>query len=263
MKAIEVMNELFSWAPGDHGRTCDERKAGSEDAEVSRVAVCCFPSPQVIRDAAAWGAQLLITHEPLYHDHWDGEPDTPVGKAKKALIEQTGLTIYRYHDHPHSAPMDLICEGELKALGLGGRLTGRSEHGNYQYTLDEPITPRELAARVEKAFGIAHVRICGVTDEPCSRLALCWGAPWGVFDEMVGDAEIVLAGETCEWQVGEYARNAAQLGMRKALLILGHCGSETDGMKHVAGIMQEKLPQLEIRYFESGEVYTYPDSDAR
>lgn len=259
MKAIDVMNEVFSWAPGEYVQTCDTIKAGSPDTEVSRVAVCCFPAPQVIREAAEWGAQLLITHEPLYHDHWDGEPTTPVGKAKRALIEQTGLTVYRYHDHPHAAPMDLICEGELKALGLAGRLTGKSEHGSYHYTLDEPMTPRALAARVEKMLGIAHVRICGAADEPCTRLTLCWGAPWGVFDEIVGEAEIVLAGEACEWQAGEYARDAAQLGFRKALLILGHCGSETDGMEHVAQLMQEKLPQLEIRHFRSGEVYTYPD----
>lgn len=261
MKAAQVMEKLFSWAPGEYERTCDVIKAGSAEAQVSRAAVCCFPTPQVIRDAAAWGAQLLITHEPLYHDHWDGEPTTPVGRAKKALIEETGLTIYRYHDYPHAAPMDLICAGELESLGLAGRVTAKTEHGSHRYLLEEAITPRQLAARLEKNLGIAHVRICGVTDEPCTRLALSWGAPWGVFEEIVGDAEIVVAGEACEWQVGEYARDAAQMGMRKALLILGHCGSERDGMKLIARKMQEKLPQIETRYFESGEVYTYPDAE--
>ena len=87
MKAIDVMNELFSWAPGDYSVTCDTLKAGSPEQDVTRVAVCCFDPPHVIRAAAAWGAQLLITHEPTYHDHWDEQPvTTPVALAKKALL---------------------------------------------------------------------------------------------------------------------------------------------------------------------------------
>jgi len=255
MKAIDIVSELFSWAPGDYTRTCDTLKAGSPDAEVTRVAVCCFPEVRAIKEAAAWGAQLFITHEPLYFN----EPDTPAAIAKRKLVESTGMTFYRYHDHPHRAPVDLICEGEIKALGLQGEFKGRSEFGNNHFILDTPSTPRELAAHIEKALGIAHVRICGAADEPCTHLAMGWGAPAGVLEELTGEAEIVIVGETCEWKMAEYARDAAQLGFKKALLLLGHCGSERDGMKHIAGLLQEKLPQLEVRFFDSDEVYTYPD----
>ena len=102
MRAVDVMNVLFSWAPGEYPKTCDTLKAGSDNQQVSKVAVCCFATPQVIRQAAEWGAQLLITHEPTYYDHWDN--------------------IYRYHDHPHMAEMDMICAGELQALNLPGKL---------------------------------------------------------------------------------------------------------------------------------------------
>lgn len=259
MKAIDIMNELFSWAPGDYARTCDTLKAGSPDAEVNRVAVCCFNTPQVVRDAAAWGAQLLITHEPTYYDHWDNLEDTPVGHAKRALIEQSGLTVYRYHDHPHCAPADLICAGELEALGLPGDFEKTPYFGTYRVTLAQSITPRELAAHIERTLGIAHVRICGVTDEPCTRVTTAFGTPSGVFEELSGEAEIVITGEACEWRLGEYARDAAQLGFKKALLILGHCGSERDGMRYISRLLARKLPQLEVRYFESGEVYTYAE----
>ena len=84
-----------------------------------------------------------------------------------------------------------------------------------------------------------------------------FGTPGGVFEELSGPAEIVLTGEACEWQLGEYARDASELGMKKALLILGHCGSEREGMRFVADQMKKKLPQIETRYFESPEVYRY------
>lgn len=259
MKAIEIMNELFAWAPGDYSTTCDTLKAGSPDTEVAKVAVCCFTTPKVVREAAAWGAQLLITHEPTYYDHWDNECHLPVGIAKRKLIESTGMAVYRYHDHPHMAPEDLICQGEIKALGLPGRITEIAGFGVTHYELDEPITPRLLAEQIERNFGIAHVRICGTTDKPCTKLSFAWGTPGGMMEELAGESEIILTGEACEWKLAEYARDADELGLTKALLILGHCGSERDGMAHIAGLIQSRFPDLEVKYFQSEEVYTYTD----
>ena len=261
MRAEQIMDELFSWAHRRFERTCDTLKAGDPQREVTRAAVCCFAAPSVIRAAADWGAQLLITHEPLYYNHWDDPADRcaalPAARAKRALIEQTGLTIYRYHDHPHGAPEDMICAGELEALGLPGRLETLSYFGTNCYHLDAPMTPRALAAHIERTLHIAHVRICGTMDEPCTRITTAFGTPGGVLEELSGPAEIVLVGEACEWQLGEYARDASELGMKKALLILGHCGSEREGMRFVADQMKKKLPQIETRYFESPEVYRY------
>ena len=58
----------------------------------------------------------------------------------------------------------------------------------------------------------------------------------------------------------EHARDAAQMGYHKAILVLGHIGSERDGMKYAAQILKQRQPQLDVRYFECGEVYTYSDS---
>ena len=73
------------------------------------------------------------------------------------------------------------------------------------------------------------------------------------------ESEIVLAGETCEWAICEYARDAAELGKKKALLVLGHVGSERDGMVRTAELVRERHPDMECKYFECGEVYTYTD----
>lgn len=260
MKAIDIMNELFAWAPGDYTKTCDTLKAGSADKEVKKVAVCCFPEVKAVKEAAEWGADLFITHEPMYFDHWDKEPVLPIAKAKKALVDATGMAVYRYHDHPHMAPIDLICAGEIEQLGLKGKYAERMGLGQNHFTLDEPITPRALAKLIEDKIGVAHVRICGVTDEPCTKLSLGWGAPGGIMEELSNDVtEIVVVGECCEWQNAEYARDAAQLGFKKSLLILGHCGSERDGMKYIAGLLKEKFPGIEVKYIESREVYTYQE----
>ena len=82
----------------------------------------------------------------------------------------------------------------------------------------------------------------------------------GAFTELQRDeCEVVLIGETCEWMLGEYARDAAQLGYKKAVIIMGHIGSERDGMIYTADILKEKHPELDVKYFECGEVYQYTD----
>lgn len=257
MRAMDVIALMEGWAPGGYEKTCDNVKCGDAQRNVRRVAVCCFATPQVIREAAAWGAQMLITHEPTFYDHWDQIEDTPVGRAKKALLEESGLVLYRYHDHPHAAPADLIGLGEAKALKLEGELCERGKDEINRFTLNTPMTPRELAAHIERTLSIAHVRVCGAMDTPIKKLALAFGTPRGVFEELSGWADVVLTGEACEWRIGEYARDAAQLGFAKALLILGHCGSERDGMRYIAGMLKEAAPGLDVRYLECGEVYDY------
>jgi creatinine amidohydrolase/Fe(II)-dependent formamide hydrolase-like protein len=70
----------------------------------------------------------------------------------------------------------------------------------------------------------------------------------------------MLTGETCEWSIAEYARDAAALGRNKTLIIMGHVGSERYGMQYIARCLQEKLPELQVQYFHTPEVYTYTDS---
>ena len=87
-----------------------------------------------------------------------------------------------------------------------------------------------------------------------------FGTPGGIEQELRSDdCEVVMTGEVCEWALAEWVRQAAQMGHKKALLVLGHLGSERDGMRLVADILKEKLPEIPTEYIESGEVYTYTD----
>lgn len=261
MKANELMEKLFSMSKVDFsGRdTCDTLKAGEADKELKKVAVCCIATVEVIKRAHAWGADLLITHEPTFYDHMDNKIENdPVIKAKEELLLKTGMTLYRFHDHPHSMEPDMIGAGELHYLELEGDYRKGDYFGSNKFICHEPITPKKLAKRIEDKLGVKHVRICGATDVPCTRIATCFGTPGGVFEELRNpNIDIVLVGEACEWMLGEYARDAAQLGMKKALLIIGHMGSERDGMRYCARYMQDNFSEFETKYFDCGEVYTY------
>lgn len=264
MKVNEIMNDLFSLAyKQDFPDTCDTCKAGDPEREVEKAAVTMFATPEVIRQAAAWGAQLLITHEPTYHTIEDVASDETVDREKRELLERSGMVLFRFHDHPHYSSPDLISAGELERLGLEGEMEYTEFFDCSRLHLKNPMTPVQLAGIIEKRLGIRHPRICGVRDVPCQVITGMFGAPGnsGVLEELQRkESEIVLVGETCEWLVGEYVRDAAQLGLKKALIILGHVGSERDGMEYIARLLKKRQPGLDVKYFDCGEVYTYGDT---
>ncbi|MBR4867321.1 MAG: Nif3-like dinuclear metal center hexameric protein [Clostridia bacterium] len=260
MKAYEIMNHLFAKAartPGEN--TVDTLKAGDPNTEVTHVAVSMFATPEVIREAHRLGANLLVVHEPTFYDHFDRHLENdPVTTAKETLLKETGITLYRYHDFPHNATPDLICAGVAKAMDLDADMEFPDFRDLVKITLHTPMTAVELAAHLENRLGIRHIKISGSRDLPATKLSLMCGTPGGVFDELHSeDCEILLTGEACEWQLGEYARDASQMGFNKTLMVLGHIGSERDGMELVAELLKEELPAIQVSYIECGEVYSY------
>ena len=122
------------------------------------------------------------------------------------------------------------------------------------------MTAPELARHLEKTLGIAHLRICGERHKPVTVIGTCFGTPGGVMEHLAsGNVQVVLVGEACEWSAAEYARDVAAMGLNKTLIIMGHCGSERDGMRLLADRLAAEIAP-EVRYFECGEVYTYTNT---
>ena len=263
MTAREIMNDLFRMAQDvDYSNTCDTCKAGNPDREVEKIAISMFATPEIVRKASEWGAELLIVHEPTYYDHFDGHTDDKIENEKRKLIEDCGIVLYRYHDHMHFTIPDMILKGQLKKFGLEGEVEYFDLKDHARITLNTPLTSIELAKIIEDRCGIKHMRICGTTDKKCTNISVMPGTPAGVFEELKRDeTQILLTGEAIEWMLGEYARDASQLGYTKTLIIMGHIGSERDGMIDLADILKNKYPSVDVKYFECGEVYSYTDSN--
>lgn len=259
MKAHELFEEIIKGGQADK-ITCDTLKAGDPNKELKKVAVTMFATVEVVKKAKEWGADMLIVHEPTYYDHFENIEDLPVVVAKRKLIEESGITIYRYHDYMHHREVDQIPEGEIYYLGLKGNVEKTPYSASYLFTANEPITALELANKMEKVLDIKKVRIAGTRNKKSTKIALCFGTPGGVFELLCDpNVEIVLTGEACEWKLAEYARDANTLGMNKTLIVMGHIGSERDGMRLLAKRLSENHTEFETRYIECGEVYTYTE----
>ncbi len=257
MKIQDIIDHINSLAACPMWEnTCDRVLFGDSNKEVTGIGVSMFATPDVIRQAAAKGCNFLIVHEPLCYVHMDDHVKYAIGHEKLKLLEEMGITVYRYHDHAHSTDPDYIYDGQITFMGLAGTRVKGKYYAVNRYILDEEITAAELAQALEKSYGIQHIRIAGCTDKKGKAISCCFGTPGHVIDELM-ETDFVLTGEICEWAEGEAARDYAQLGYNKAILVMGHIGSEREGMKLLANNLAKKYIDTSITYIECGEVYSY------
>lgn len=255
MKIRDLIEDLKTWntIPVDEKNTCDTVKIGSIDNEVHKVAIAMFGTIDIIRQARSWGADLLIVHEPLYYDHMDLIHDLKVVREKQRIISESGLTIFRFHDYAHAMDPDMICKGELKYAGLEGKIGERQRFGITSFVLNNALTAAELAKILEQNLHIDAIRISGCRNKKGNKIACCFGSPGELFD-LFENHDFIVAGEISEWRDAEIARDAAVLGYNKAILALGHETSERAGMMYMKDLCENKYPDLEFKYFESGSV---------
>lgn len=71
------------------------------------VVVTMWATADAIRRARALGANLIISHESLFWNHgddtrWLERSENATYAAKKALLDEAGIVVWRDHDHLHA-----------------------------------------------------------------------------------------------------------------------------------------------------------------
>jgi len=232
-------------------KTVDTFKAGNPDTPVTGIAVTMMATLDVLQRAAANGQSLVITHEPTFYNHLD-RPDgmdenNPVWKEKREFIEKNGLVVWRFHDHWHLRKPDGILAGMVQALGWEKYQSGENPH---LFTVPE-ITLEKLAAGVAKQLNTPVLRVVGNPEMKVTKLALSPGSA-GFQPEThaleMDNVEVLLVGETREWETVEYAADAVSEGRRKALIVIGHVPSEQAGMEECARWLKTFVKDVPVEF---------------
>lgn len=244
--------------------TVDTFKAGNPDAPVTGIAVTMMATLEVLKRAAAAGNNLVITHEPTFFSHLDkpdelaeGEKD-PVLAEKRAFIEKHGLIIWRFHDHWHARKPDGIQAGMVRALGWD-----KFQDPENQYLFTVPQTTLEaLAAEIKSHLRIHLMRVVGDPRMPVTRVAMSPGAAGFANEtkalEMSG-VQVLVMGETREWETVEYVADAVSEGKQKALVILGHIPSEQAGMEECARWLKGFVTEVPVNFVPAAEPFWTPE----
>ena len=244
--------------------TVDTFKAGNPDAPVTGIAVTMMATLEVLKRAAAAGNNLVITHEPTFFTHLDkpdelaeGEKD-PVLAEKRAFIEKHGLIIWRFHDHWHASKPDGIQAGMVRALGWD---KFQDPENQYLFTLPQ-TTLDALAAEIKSHLRIHVMRVVGDPRMPVTRVAMSPGAAGFANEtkalEMSG-VQVLVMGETREWETVEYVADAVSEGKQKALVILGHIPSEQAGMEECARWLKGFVTEVPVNFVPAAEPFWTPE----
>ena len=244
----------------------DGFKAGGPESEVKGVVVTLFPTYRVLKQAAESGHNLVICHEPLFYAGCadKGAENDKVLSAKRKLISDNGLVVYRFHDNIHRMKPDGIHRGMISKLKWKDYLA--DESGSNQIFKVPETTLEDFAKDVSQKLNCAALRVIGDPKMRFSKMALSAGA-WWAKDQIKllrrDDVEVLVIGESREWQTIEYVRDAVDSGQLKALVVIGHNASEEAGMQWCAKWLQTFVTKLPVKHLPSGEPYWSPQLSAQ
>ena len=241
-------------------KTVDTFKSGDPDTPVTGVATTFLATLDVLHQAVASGKNFVITHEPTFYNHVDDtnrfESDEVVA-TKQAFIKQHGIIIWRFHDHWHKRRPDGIIQGMTEKLGWGQYC---DPDDSSVYHLPE-TTAAQLAGDLAAKFKTRTIRVVGSPRMKCSGVALVPGASGSAAQIRMlqrADVQVVLAGETPEWETVEYVRDAVAAGKQKCLILLGHANSEEAGMEYCARWLKTFIPEVPIEFLPAGDPFWTP-----
>jgi putative NIF3 family GTP cyclohydrolase 1 type 2 len=251
--AIETIVAATDVAP--LADTVDTVKTGDPTRPLTGIVTTFLATAEVVARAAQLGANLIIAHEPTFYNHRDDTGwlgSDAVYQAKRRLIDDHGIVIWRFHDYWHRTRPDGILRGLVDRLGW-------DHEGELQYPAVATIAPlalAELAGMVKARLGVPSVRVSGPSELICRRVGLLAGSPGGRMQIATlarDDVDAVLCGEINEWETCEYVRDGAFVGRPKGLIVVGHQPSEEDGMAYLATWLRPRLPAVAINHVPAGD----------
>ena len=257
----QVIDTILKEVPGaPFATTVDQLRAGSMEQAVTGIVTTMFPTIEVIEKTAKTGANFIIAHEtPFYNNadetEWLQQDDAY--RYKVNLLNKHKIAIWRFHDYWHAHQPDGIIMGNL--LKLGWEKYYNAAHPRI-ITLPKPTSIKSIVALTKEKLGIATVRLVGQVSQPCRTVYLAFGymdSKRQIAAIQQYQPDLILSGETREWETVERVRDGLQMGQKTALLVLNHAVSEEAGMEYAAQWLQPKVPGLKVTHIASTNPFTF------
>lgn len=238
--------------------TVDRIVAGQPETAVRGVATTMMATLAVLQRAAQQGRNLVISHEPTFWSHQDlVEPvsDDATYRAKRDFIDAHDLVVFHFHDHWHRMQPDGIALGMARALGWPSQ---GERAAPFHFALP-PTTLEGLVAHIKTRLGVRSIRVVGDPSLRVSRVAASWGyaslLPRLIDVAARPDVDVIVVGETREWELVEYVQDQIAAGHAKALIVINHVASEQAGMAYCAEWLRPIVPEVPVTFIPADEPF--------
>lgn len=214
-------------------------QVGSRNRAVNRVLVALDPFEDVCREADEIGAELIVTHHPLFFPATSCiNEDTALGRAASMLI-RGGHTLYSCHTNLDIAKGG-VNDRLAQVLGLQNVETIGAE-GLLRRGTVAPQPLEQFLATVKATLDCPGLRYCD-GGKPCARIAVGGGACGSELREAADNGCDTFV--TSDIKYNQFW-DAQDLGIN--LIDAGHFYTENPVCAVLAHTLRRAFPELDVR----------------
>ena len=227
-------------------------QTGSFSAPVTSVLLGLDCTPELVDEAVAVGADLIVTHHPLIFGGLKRvTPDDPVGLAIIKAV-RSGISIYSTHTSADKV-IGGVSGAMAQRLSLRNvRVLDPEQDGQGLGAvgdLPSAVTAAEAVEMVKRAFNLKSVRTSRPIEGMISRVALCGGSGSSLIPQAIDSgAQLYLCGDISYhhfFTSGDFM-----------LMDVGHYESEIDIVNILFSLIKKNFPTFAVRITEN--IYSHP-----
>ncbi len=247
-KVIEDFAPLSIQEGWDNSGLC----IGSPDAPVTSVLLGLDCTSELVDEAIACGADMIVTHHPLIFSGLKKiSPEDQVGEAVIKAVK-AGISVYAAHTSADKviagvsgAMASRLGLHDVSILDEDGEGTGLGVVGN----LPQPLSADEAVALVKEKFGLKMVRTSRPVDGKVSRVALCGGSGGSLIRKaMSSGAQLYISGDI------SYHNFFTKAGFM--IMDIGHYESEIEIVDILFSLLRKNFPTFAVRITQN--IYSNP-----
>lgn len=225
---------------------------GSRSTPVTKVMVALDPFEHVCREAADWGAELIVTHHPIIFRPLPSITDeTSIGRGIMALCKN-GISAINAHTNLDQAPggvNDVLAQtlnlADIQVINACGVDEDGNEWGLLRQGEVEAQSLETFLAFVKETLGCQGLRYVD-GGKPVRKVAVGGGScAGGMLDALRAGCDTFVTSDIKYNQFWD----AQDLGIN--LIDAGHFCTENPVVAVLAAKLQESFPEIQVKISES------------
>ena len=245
MKVKDIISVIEEFAPLSVQESWDNSGlcVGSPDDEVTSVLIGLDCTPALVDEAAACGADMIVTHHPLiFKGVKKISPEDQTGEAIIKAI-RAGISIYAAHTSADKV-LAGVSGAMAERLGLKNiRILDEDGEGTGLGTVGElgvPMTSEEAVAFVKERFGLKVLKTSKPINTKIERVAMCGGSGGSLIGAaMKSGAQLYIS--------GDISYHNFFTGPHFMIMDIGHYESEIEIVDILFSLIRKKFPTFAVR----------------
>lgn len=220
---------------------------GRTDKEVQKIYIALDATDEVIEDATAWGADMILTHHPMIFKGMKRITDQDfIGRRVLKLI-QNDVAYYAMHTNYDVKGMaqlagEYLEMEEQEVLEVTSVEDGEAEGIGRVGMLKNEMTLAECCQFVKKALGLPNVKVFGDLNKTVKRAAVSPGSGKSVVScALKKGADVLITGDIDHHE----GIDAVAQGMM--IIDAGHYGTEYIYMEDMRKFCAANFSEIQLR----------------